>query len=458
MRLYLRTYLLALLLGWIAWLVGSGCATPAEKPARDQPPQIGETDTNQPIRTTEKPALDQPPQISKTDANQPIRSGELDELTRAFADRYVGLLYSACDALKKDNPDPVQRREAQVLMVDCSTNIYDIASNADAFTRMLDLVVVSTLVSQVWIDDDRVAEVFAGREEVLVRALHNGRVEAWTLAAQVLRPDQIDLLDYLLWDWRRRNPDMVRVSFVRFSNFAIGRGKSANAELLAASGFFANVGQTGQAIDEARLLAERMFYMLKREPTLLRWQVDTLKEDIFNALDVRMTQADATADHVRAVVSEANELVTSIEPVSKSFNEMFKTADTLFARYDSWSRWSVAQGSRSFDIREYLEGLKELSVAVEKMNDMLKSSNELLGSSEWDRRIQQVSQSTDERMKMAAQQSQIVVHDVFWCLNVATGILFAIFILCLVAVFLFIRRLKTVAAYAGNAGGKEKSK
>ena len=109
-------------------------------------------------------------------------------MTRAFADRYVGLLYSACDALKKDNPDPVQRREAQVLMVDCATNIYDIASNADAFTRMLDLVVVATLVSQVWIDDDRGAEVFAGREELLIRALHHGRVEAWALAAQLLSP------------------------------------------------------------------------------------------------------------------------------------------------------------------------------------------------------------------------------------------------------------------------------
>src|SRR5438874_3080631 len=122
-----------------------------------------------------------------------VAAAELDELTRAFADRYVGLLSSTCDALKKDNPDPIQRREAQELMLDCATNVYDIASNADAFTRMLDLVVVTTLVSQVWIDDDRAGEVFGDRGEVLVRALHHGRVEAWALAGQVLRPDQLDL-------------------------------------------------------------------------------------------------------------------------------------------------------------------------------------------------------------------------------------------------------------------------
>jgi hypothetical protein len=397
------------------------------------------------------PAKDGPRQVGATDANQPIGSAELDELTRAFADRYVGLLYSTCDALKKDNPDPVQRREAQVLMVDCAMNIYDIASNADAFTRMLDLVVVTTLVSQVWIDDDRVAEVFAGREELLIRALHHGRVEAWALAAQVLRPDQIDLLDYLLWDWRRHNPGMDRASFVRFSNFAIGRGKSANSEVLAAGGFYANVGRQGQSMDEARLLTERMFYMLKREPTLLRWQVDTLKEDIFIALDDRIKQTDATVANVRAVVSEANDLVTSLGSTSKSLNEMLKTADGMFARYDSADRKLF----RPFDIREYTEAVKELALTVGKMNDMLKSSSELLGSSEWDRRIQQVSQSADERMKMAAEQSRRVVHDAFLRVYVAIGILF---ILCLAAVFLVIRQLRIVAGNASDAGRKEMSK
>src|SRR3954464_2108668 len=152
-------------------------------------------------------------------AGHTIAGAELDELTRAFADRYVGLLSSTCDALKKANPDPVQRREAQELMLDSATNVYDIASNADAFTRMLDLVVVTTLISQVWVDDDRAGDIFGPRGEVLVRALHHGRVEAWALAARVLRPDQLDVLDYAVWDWRRQNPDMVRASFVRFSNF-----------------------------------------------------------------------------------------------------------------------------------------------------------------------------------------------------------------------------------------------
>jgi hypothetical protein len=217
------------------------------------------------------------PDIGGPAAGHTITGAELDELTRAFADRYVGLLSSTCDALKKDNPDPVQRREAQDLTLNAATNVYDIASNADSFTRMLDLVVVTTLLSQVWVDDDRAGDVFGDRGEVLVRSLHHGRVEAWALAARVLRPDQLDVLDYTIWDWRRQNPDMVRASFVRFSNFALDRGKSANADVLAAGGFFKSIGQTGQSVDEARLLTERMFYRLKREPTLLRWQAEAAR-------------------------------------------------------------------------------------------------------------------------------------------------------------------------------------
>ena len=282
--------LLALVGVWIAALGCGGCAWLAGRSAKEAPREVGATEP---------------------DVTKPVLAAELDELTRAFADRYVGLLYSASETLKKDNPDPVQRREALKLLLDCSSNVYDIASNAQAFTRVLDLVVVTTLVSQVWIDDDRAGEVFGDRADVLVRALRHGRVEAWTLAAQVLRPDQLDLLDYLLCDWRRRNPDMVRTSFVRFSNFAIGRGESANAEVVAAGGFFAEVlaggilglivpvgqatqavGGATQAVDEARLLSERAFYMLKRAPTLLRWQVEALKEEMVATPEVEKALTD----------------------------------------------------------------------------------------------------------------------------------------------------------------------
>jgi len=79
---------------------------------------------------------------------------------------------------------------------------------------------------------------FAGREELLIRALHHGRVEAWALASQVLRPDQIDLLDYLPLDWRRHNPDMVKVIVCPPLQLCHRPRQSAKSEVLAASGLY----------------------------------------------------------------------------------------------------------------------------------------------------------------------------------------------------------------------------
>ena len=387
-----------------------------------------------------------------------ITAAELDELTRAFADRYVGLLSSTCDALKKDNPDPVQRREAQDLTLDAANNVYDIASNADSFTRMLDLVVVTTLVSQVWVDDDRAGDVFGDRGEVLVRSLHHGRVEALALAARVLRPDQLDVLDYTIWDWRRQNPDMVRMSSVRFSNFALDRGKSANADVLAAGGFFKNIGQTGQSVDEARLLTERMFYLLKRQPTLLRWQAEAAKDDLLATPEVGKALAD-----VHRLTEQVEQLPRNIATERRASWRLWtsgrrpSTARSTACGPPSGTprRWPIRSDKRAGRSTRCSKpatpcsragrcmgplvhdsaaaspvrhprvhpGAKEIAVAVGTVNDSLRSTNELLASPEWARRIQDVNRLADGRIRVASEQSQAVVNATFLRACVAVVVL-----------------------------------
>jgi hypothetical protein len=350
---------------------------------------------------------------------------------------------------------------------------------------MLDLVVVTTLVSQVWIDDDRAGEVFGERGEVLVRALHHGRVEAWALAAQVLRPDQLELLDYTMWDWRQHNPDMVRMPFVRFSNFAIGRGKSATAEVLAAGGFFSNVGKAGRSVDEAVLLSERMFYQLKREGTLLRWQVEAAKDDllatpqiskyasdvsrltdaaellpksvanerqaILTAFDDRTKSIDSTLNRIRDALAEANGAAQSIGAAGKSLSEMIASANTLVSRYDNAK--PSTSNPRPFDVREYTTGVKELSTALEQMNLTLKSSDQLLASPDWEHRIKQLSDSADGRMAVAVEQSRIVTNRMFFRLYVAIGVLFVLLILYRLIGHSLSRRLKVFPPTPVKPGG-----
>jgi hypothetical protein len=418
-----------------------------------------------------------------------IRPAELDQLTRAFADRYVGLLSSTCDALKHGNADVVQRREAQEWMLNSANNVYDIASNADAFTRMLDLVTVTTLVSQVWVEDGRAVAIFGPeRAEVLARALEHGRAEAWALAAQVLDAAQLRLMEELIRDWRRDNPDMVRVASVRFSNFAIGRGTSSTAKVLAARGWFANVGTAGRSVDEARLLTERMFYMLKRQPTLLRWEVEAIKDDlmatpevdtyladvhrltdqaqrlpadvaaerkaIVAAVDARVETVNATVADVRSGLREAEDLATTVDAAGRSLDAMLKSANGVLARYDALRTDPSAPEARSFDVREYTAGVKELASTLQNMNEVLKSSDTLLASSDWGARMDDLNRSADARMKVAAEQSQLVVAAGFRQLWYTVGAVFALLVLYRLAIArLPQRRAVLVGATHTAAGG-----
>jgi hypothetical protein len=429
-----------------------------------------------------RPANPPPDSLAPPAAGQPLSSGQLDEVTRAFADRYVGLLSSACDALKKDNPDAGQRRQAQELLVNCSANIYDIASNPDPNTRLLDLVVVTTLVSQVWIDDDRAGEVFPGRDEPLVRALRHGRVEVWAMAAKVLKPEQLDLLDYLFSSWRRYNPDMVQPYFVRFSKFAIDRGNSPDAEVVAASGLFASVGRATEEIEQTRQLTERMFYMLKREPLLTQWRVEALQDSLLanaevgkaladlnrltdqagqlpaivaderkallSAYDARKPGLDETLAGVKAALAEANGLALTL-------NDMLKTAGVLAAQVQKPQNGPPAPPSRPFDIREYSDAVKELAVTLGKVDDVLKTSNTLLGSAEWDHRIQAVNQSVDERMKVASERSRQLADLIFLRVYLAIVFLFVLLLVLLLIAFKLRRRLPATARNgAGNRGSE----
>ena len=421
-----------------------------------------------------RPRSAQPGPLGEQDSRRAIRPDELDELTRAFADRYVGLLSSTCDALKKDNLNVVQRREAQELMLNCATNVYDIASNADAFTRMLDLVVVTNLVAGVWVEDGRARDTFGDRADVLMRALEHGQAESRALAVRVLRAEQLAVLDALMLDWRRENPDMVRMASVRFSNFAIGRGQSSTAKVLAARGWFANVETAGRSVDEARLLTERMFYMLKRQPTLLRWEVEAIKDEllatpevatyladvhrltgeaerlpanvaaereaIVAAIDERVEAVNATVAGVRSALAEAGTLAATVDDAGHSLDAMLQSAEKLLVRYDGLSTRSDAVPARAFDVREYTEGIKELAAALQGMNEVLKSSDALLASPAWDRRMEDVNRSADARLGVAAEQSQIVVRAGFRQLWFTLGGVFVLLVLYRVSGIYLARR------------------
>ena len=88
-------------------------------------------------------------------ANPRVTAADLDKAAYAFADRYTTQLVAATDAILRDNLSAEQRRAAHQVKLVSVSGIYDIVTNADPFSKLMDLLMVVTLQSYRWIDEDR---------------------------------------------------------------------------------------------------------------------------------------------------------------------------------------------------------------------------------------------------------------------------------------------------------------
>jgi hypothetical protein len=249
--------------------------------------------------------------FSRSAAGEKIGFDELEELTNAYADRYRTLMEDAIAEITKNNPDARARATAQRFLVESTTSAYDIATNGDPFSQVLDLTIMVTLTSQVWIDDDRATREFgADRAEPLVVALRQAREEIWRIASRVFLPDQLAALDFMIASWRRENRSVEDTSFVRFDDFAEQRGESLIRDVASGGGLFEPLNK---AIDESvayRKLGERIFYLAKRMPTLANWQTQALADEVLAKEETK--RALANLDGVSKSVESLGATVTKL--------------------------------------------------------------------------------------------------------------------------------------------------
>lgn len=280
-----------------------------------------------------------------------VTAAELDKAAYAFADRYTTQIVAATDAIGRGNPSPEARRLAHQVKLVSVSGIYDIVTNAEPFAKLMDLLMVVTLQSYRWIDEDQAERTFGERSAPLIQAIRALRVDIWNVAGRVLRPEQMQQLDALILDWRKRNPHVDILSYLRFDEVAGQRGPNALDEIKA-TGFFAEIAGATKVADDARLLAERAFYQAKRMPFLMTWQMEALMNDMLgkpelsqslNAADSIARSADRTSLAVQKlpeqIAREREAVVTALEDrngrLAKLLGEVRSTtgaADQLAAR------------------------------------------------------------------------------------------------------------------------------
>jgi hypothetical protein len=385
-------------------------------------------------------------EFSRTEVSQKINADDLDRLTNAYADRFRTLMEDAVGSIVAGNPDAQQRAAAQGLLAVSTTSVYDIATNGDPFTQMLDLTVTVTLTSQVWIDRDRAVMVFGEeRAQPLIASLRQARKEVWEISQRVFTQEQLTALDFLITAWRKQNPHVDDVAFVRFNDFIEGHADSVVADAAGGGGLFEPIGR---AVDQARSyerLLERIFYISKRAPVLFSWQsqaaIDGLlarpevvrtignidataanankfvgeipeliareREAVFAGIDARMQQADGTLSKVQGVVD-------ATAPIVKDVNRLAETADRMMDKAivlagPARTPDPAAPPSKPFDVADYQKLLAEASVTLREANELASKGESLAGSPAIKGLIDEVTKATEERIASVEEAASRVI-------------------------------------------------
>src|SRR3954447_12155662 len=248
------------------------------------------------------------PRQTKAEKARQLSIAELESAIDAYADRYAALVGSAVDQIKADNPDAGQRRVAHRIKLSGLLAMNDIASSTDPYTQTLDLLVMVTLQSRIWIDELGAEQAFGDRAPILVQALRQARVEAWQLAARVMTDEQLDTVDYLIWDWRRKNPGVDQVEFIKFKGFGGPRVSGVVTELKSGGGFLAPISETNAELREYRRLAERAFWYGKRAPNIAGIQAEAAANEILAAPEIgqlieSVNRTSAAGDRVSQTIA-----------------------------------------------------------------------------------------------------------------------------------------------------------
>ena len=393
---------------------------------------------------------------SASGSTQKLTLDELDQVLKAYADRYNVLVGSAIDQIVANNPDPLQRRTAGRIQLNGLLALNDIVSSDDPYAQALDLVVMVTLQSHVWIDEAQAQKVFGPRAPILIQALREARIEAWDIAARLLTEEQLETVDYLIWDWRRKNPGIEQVEFVKFQAFAEGRGAAVVNQLKAGGGFLAPLSDTNLELREYRRLAERAFWYGKRAPSLAGLQAQAAASEILAAPEIgkliesanRATDAgdrvsrtivqmpdlirrereavlkaiDDRTDRLQGVMAQTRLTVDDATRLSESINQLTLNLNALVTHVDGAAGKYVAPidphsppppATRPFDIAAYAAAIGKANEVVAGLNQLANNTDKLARSDGWRHGLEDVSDAADRRVRVVFTNVYIVMGVAF---------------------------------------------
>lgn len=185
-------------------------------------------------------------------------------LVMGMADDYIAALAESVYLLTH-GPDEDSRSRwlAQSFLRNGVGASIDIGAGSNPAVAVLDLLVLASL--QAWSFEAHWMPAGIGGDGAAALArLRQAETELWDQARAVLPDEQLATLRQLVDAWIAENPDRTVVALVRLEDFADERKLASLSLRREATGLLREVGEARGAIDDARLLGERLLWSTGR--------------------------------------------------------------------------------------------------------------------------------------------------------------------------------------------------
>ncbi len=343
----------------------------------------------------------------------------------AFSDRYFAATLESAKTLESSLRTPESRYTAAAARLVALMVTTDIAASPNPAAALLDMTVFVTLKRMAW-EAYWMPEVYGDSGAPVLDTLRELEDDIWQIAAGVYNPQQLDELRKLILDWRLQHPDTSAVDFVRLGELGESREVKDLIDAGRSGGMLAPVREANRNLEEMRLLAERLTFMVTRMQLLISLQVEMATAKLAVQPEVRQLLEDsrtfagvsdraatafadlvavlpeerrAAVDQIMAGLSDERERIFAelaedgaLRPALRDLRETLATGremaqsldaaatdiDALVARMIAGS----AAAPRPFDILEYQATFAELTGTAREIQAVLDSIEAILGSAD----------------------------------------------------------------------------
>lgn len=233
-----------------------------------------------------------------------------------------------------------------------------------------------------------IPSVFGASGQPLDQAFAESKEQIWAIAGKVLDLRQRSLLQNVISTWQKKHSEQINVETVRLSAFSTEAGAKAAGLDQNVGGLFASVQQSTQAVDSARLFAERALYYAERAPFLFRLQARLGADEIMDDAGLSLARFPNPLGHERA-----------IRDLMKEFQQtLFITRATLGDAGSAVRSVSALMGQLS----EQPQTAQSATAAIAQLANLVREWNHLVaqrGVSQMAGIAGQVEQGSDQFLK-----------------------------------------------------------